>query len=127
MMIGNVARLVLGLVEVRRPRVVREVEAWGRELAAARARLAGWLSPVTEEARLETATQLAEASARAAYLEGVLGSLQAEASALRAARIEADRVASAATGEARRLRDLNEILEANRDRVGEALKRTGLT
>lgn len=117
----------LDVIEARRPGVVAEVEAWDREVSAVRARLAAWLSPVTEEERLETSTRLAEESARAAYLEGVLESIQVEAVALRAARLRADQVASAARADLALALARVADLESTRDRVGESMRRTGIS
>jgi hypothetical protein len=94
-------------------RRVVDVDAWAREAADLRALLARRISPVSE-AGLETCAQLAEASARVAYLEGVVDSLQVEAAKLREA------------ARARIVREEATLAEAARDRVGEALARFGV-
>lgn len=78
------------------------------------------------DALLETAARLEKAQLRAAELEALLESLQEEALGNRTARIRAGQDLQLARTELAEARDRCALLEATRDRVAEAMQRTGV-
>lgn len=110
----------------RQPLAAAEVEAWGWEVSEFRRKVARWISAQPEAERIETAARLVKAELRAAELEASLEGLQAEAEGNRSARRLAVQSLMQARLELAEVSDRCALLEATRDRVAEAMQRSGV-